>query len=352
MFGFVLGTVALPSMATGSQVTLQVAPTGNQLITDEERIYANVYNQVSPSVVSINISSRNSATNTFDPESLGTGFVIDQQGHIVTNFHVVDQGDRIEVNFIDGTITRAEVVGLDADSDLAVIKVDLPAAQLKPVVFDNSDELIIGQRTLAIGSPFGERWTLTSGIISALGRQIEGLGGYSIGAVIQTDAAINPGNSGGPLLNLEGNVIGVNSQIISRTRSNSGISFAIPSNLVLRVARELIEKGSVAYSFLGITSRSGDVDLNLIEQYGLPNNTRGVVVAGTTPGGPAATAGLQSLTNNSVDIITAINGQSVTSFSTLISYLSINTSPGETVNLTVLRDGQLVNVPLTLGTRR
>ena len=184
----------------------------------------------------------------------GTGFVIDTDGHIVTNNHVVDGADLIEVNFHDGTILEGTVVGLDPDSDIAVLKVDRPASELQPVTFGDSDSLFIGETTLAIGSPFGQRWTLTTGIVSALGRTIQGLDQYSVGSVIQTDAAINPGNSGGPLLDLDGEVVGMNSQIASQSRSNAGIAFSIPSNLVKRVAQQLIDNGQVNYSYLGISS--------------------------------------------------------------------------------------------------
>ena len=285
----------------------------------------------------------------------GTGFVIDQQGHIVTNNHVVDGADKdgIQVNFLDGSIVRGQVVGLDPDSDLAVLKVDMPAERLTPVQLGNSDSLFIGETTLAIGSPFGQRWTLTSGIISALDRTITGLTNFSVGAVIQTDAAINPGNSGGPLLNLQGEVIGVNSQILSESRSNSGVGFAIPSNLVKRVANELIANGQVNYSYLGISSISDErgVTIDMIEAYNLPNNLRGVVISDIVPNGPADNAGIRGATNRSVDVITAIDNVPVSGMSSLVSYLANYTQPGQTVNLTVYRDGQSVNIPLVLGER-
>jgi S1-C subfamily serine protease len=349
VLGFALGTAVAPGKAETNTVELLVAQTGNQFVTDDEGIFSEVYNRVSPSVVSINIATRHAGTDVFVPESLGTGFVIDKQGYIVTNYHVVEGADRIEVNFFDGTITRAEVIGTDPDSDLAVIKVDLAGERLNPVTFADSDTLLIGQRALAIGSPFGERWTLTSGIISALDRKIDGLGGFSIGAVIQTDAAINPGNSGGPLLNLQGQVIGVNSQIISETRSNSGVGFAIPSNLVQHAVSEMIETGSVNYSYIGITG--DDINLDIMEAYKLPDNLRGVVVAQVLPNTPAANAGLLSSSDAKVDVITAIDGKPVTSFSTLIAYLASNTIPGQQVKLTVLRDGQEMSMLVTLGER-
>lgn len=253
-------------------------------------------------------------------------------------------------------------MGLDPDSDLAVLKVDMPADRLFPATIGDSDQLFIGQTVLAIGSPFNQRWTMTSGIVSALGRTIQGLTQFTVGGVIQTDTAINPGNSGGPLLNLRGEVIGVNSQIISQTRSNSGIGFAVPSNLVKRVANELVANGRVNYSYLGISSNSeGGITLRMIEALGIPNNMRGVVVETVTEGGPAAQAGLRGASNprsvrgqrvnTSVDIITAIDGQPVHDMSALVSYLAGNTRPGQTVNLTVWRNGQTINIPVVLGAR-
>jgi S1-C subfamily serine protease len=366
--GFLIGTSAV-SMRAGAVFhstlnEIQAQNTPNTPVLDSERIYSDIYNRVSPSVVSINVVARVNGGGSFGDQlaqGTGTGFVIDQNGDIVTNNHVVEGATRIEVNFFDGTIARGEVVGLDPDSDLAVVKVDLPAEQLHPVTFANSDEIYIGQSTVAIGSPFGQRWTMTTGIVSARDRTIEGLAGYSIGSVIQTDAAINPGNSGGPLLDLEGRVIGVNSQIMSQSRSNSGVGFAIPSNLVQRVADQLINNGRVNYSYLGISSRQNDVDLSLIEAMNLPNNTRGVVVLGVEPNGPAEQAGLQNASDPTaidgiqvpthVDIITAIDGQPVTGFNALIAYLAGNTSPNQTVTLSVLRDGQTVQLPVTLGER-
>jgi len=213
IFGFVLGSSVMSASASTAPLAVQQAATVQPSTpsTDSEKAFSNIYNAVSPSVVSINVSGTSSDGSQF--QAAGTGFVIDNQGHIVTNDHVVDSTSSIEVNFLDGTIVKATIVGVDPDSDLAVIKVDLPTNELTPVNMGDSDKLFIGETTLAIGSPFNQRWTLTTGIISALDRTISGQTQYSVGAAIQTDAAINPGNSGGPLLNLNGEVIGVNSQI-------------------------------------------------------------------------------------------------------------------------------------------
>jgi 2-alkenal reductase len=335
LFAFFLGTAVTHSSASEAQ-SVQA-----QSVADMERIFSDIYTRLSPSVVSISVQGEDSS-GFF--EAGGTGFVIDSQGHIVTNAHVAGGAFEIVVNFYDGTIMRAELVGMDLDSDIAVLQVNLPSDQLHPVTFADSDALFIGQTTLAIGSPFGQRWTLTSGIISALERTIQGLSDYSIGSVIQTDAAINPGNSGGPLVNMQGQVIGVNTQIISESRSSAGIGFAIPSNLVQRVANELVETGSVNYSFMGING--DEVTLTAIERLGLPNNLRGVVVRDVTSGGPAFMGGLRS-----ADIITAIDSTPMTGMSSLVAYLASNTRPGQAVNLTVWRDGQLFSTSVTLGER-
>ncbi len=315
-------------------------------------VYTDVYNAVSPSVVAINVIATSSEAGLPGQgnavQGSGSGFVIDTEGHIITNNHVVDGATRIEVNFLDGTLARAEVVGLDPDSDLAVLKVDVPAETLQPVAWGNSDEIVIGEPVIAIGSPFGQRWTLTSGIVSAVDRTIQGLSNFSIGGVIQTDASINPGNSGGPLLDLEGRVIGVNSQIISGTGSSAGVGFAIPSNLTQKVSQTLIEDGFVSYSYLGISG--SDVTLSLIEALNLPNDTRGVVVGDVAPGGPAARGGLQNPGSETVDIdglevpteidiITAINGTPLNGMGALISYLARETAPGDNITLSVLRNG-------------
>ena len=257
------------------------------IVTHPNDVFAEIYQAASPSVVAISVRAEEGAGG-------GSGFVIDRQGHIVTNAHVVDEADEIVVEFLEGTIVRAELVGSDRSSDLAVLKVEVSADELQPISFADSDQLVVGQTVLAIGSPFRQGWTLTSGIISAVDRTIQGLTEFSIGGVIQTDASINPGNSGGPLINLDGEVIGVNSQIISGARSSSGVGFAIPANLTQRVAERLIEAGEMTYSYLGISGF--DVNINAIESLQLPNDFRGVVIREVVDDGPAADAGLREIT--------------------------------------------------------
>jgi len=347
--GIGLGAALFPTPSTSATSGLRLSDQiSGQSLTEIEQAFANVYNNVAPSVVSITVSEQVGARRLANTAT-GSGFVLDTLGHIVTNYHVVQNAARIVVQMFDGTITRAEVVGLDADSDIAVLRINVPRERLRPVTFGNSDTLQIGQMVLALGNPFQNNWTLTSGIVSAVNRRIFGLNSYSVGGVIQTDAAINPGNSGGPLLNLRGEVIGINSQIATETGSNQGVGFAVPSNLVVKVVNSLIETGRMRYSFMGLTSRA--IDIDLIETFNLPNNIRGVAVLDASRGLPAANAGLRPLSSAGVDIITAIDGVPINDFDQLIGWLAINTTPGQTVNLTVYRDGQYFNAPLTLTER-
>ncbi len=354
--GFAAGTAVVSTLAQTQPTPQTVSLTVNQAavpLNEIEKVYADVYASVSPSVVAINV------VGNFESGS-GSGFVIDSDGHIMTNYHVVRGGEQISVNFLDGTIARAELVGIDPASDLAVIQVDLPADRLQPIVFGNSSELVIGQQVLAIGSPFGQRWTMTSGIVSALERSIDALDTqFSTGGVIQTDASINPGNSGGPLLNLRGELVGINAQILSEERANSGVGFAIPSNLAARVAEELVATGFVDYAYMGISGRS--IELIDMEALELPNNTRGVFVSDVLPGTPADEGGLQnplvienpngSFSLESADIITAIDGTELSGMSALIGYLSANNRPGDVVTLDVLRGGEKLSLAVTLGER-
>jgi len=345
----VFGAAVSAPLRIHAQDTVSLPATSDQ--------FATVYTRISPSVVAVAVEKdavvsqaipgMNVPQEQQPQRGLGSGFVLSTEGYILTNDHVVDGATRIEVDFNDGTLARAHVVGTDPDADLAVIQVEnVDAAKLIPVNFANSDDLFIGQTVLAIGSPFGERWTLTSGIVSGKERLIQGLGGYSIGGVIQTDAAINPGNSGGPLLNLNGEVVGVNSQIATTAGSSSGVGFAIPSNLAQRVADDLIDKGFVEYSYMGISG--GDVTLDAIEALKMSNDTRGVLVTDVAAGGPADRAKLQSAVFDSsdthakltsADIITAINDHKLLGMADLISYLASDTKPGDKVTLTVTRNG-------------
>lgn len=311
-----------------------------------------VYENVIQSVVNINVI-------TAAGGGSGSGFVIDTAGHIVTNNHVVEDARFIQVSFHDDTILSAELVGRDPDSDLAVIRVNPSSVNLRPVELADSETVFVGQNVMAIGSPFGQDFTLTTGIVSALDRSLTGEGQFNIPDVIQTDAAINPGNSGGPLLDMNGRVVGVNTAILTRSNSGSGVGFAVPSNQVRRVVPYLISQGQYQHSWLGITGTTLQAEQR--QQMSLSNDVRGVMVASLSGNGPAALAGLRG-TSEAIntpfgalplngDIITAIDGTPVVSMSDLISYLAENTIPGDTVNFRVIRSGQTFDLPVTLAPR-
>ncbi len=315
------------------------ATTITQVDAELQAVLIRLYEQANPSVVHI-----------FSLQGTGTGFVYDEQGHVVTNNHVVADSDVFEVVFADGTRSNAEVVGTDVDSDLAVMRVEDRPASARPLVLGNSRDIQVGQFVVAIGNPFGQQSSMSLGIISGLGRTlrsergVEGsVGFYSLPEVIQTDAPINPGNSGGPLLNLNGEVVGVNSAINSLTGVNSGVGFSIPVNAVRRIIPALIERGAYTYPFMGVGIQS--LNLALQEQLGL-TNTRGALVTNVNPGQPAAEAGLRQ-----GDVIIALDGVEVVDSDALISYLVFETEVGQTIEVTFVRDGETRDLPLTLGER-
>ncbi|MFN2163874.1 MAG: S1C family serine protease [Candidatus Promineifilaceae bacterium] len=314
---------------------------------EHEQAFINVYEMSSPSVVHIGVA-----------DGEGSGFVFDDNGHIVTNNHVVatSTGDII-VRFSDGSQKEAAIVGTAPDSDLAVLKVDASPGELRPLPVGNSNDLRVGQIVVAIGSPFGLENTLTTGIVSGLdrlfpGAQAPGGGTYNIPNIIQTDAAINPGNSGGPLLDLHGNLIGVNTAIESPVRGSSGVGFAVPSNVVAVVIPQLISGGKVATPWLGISGT--ELNGTLAEDLGLDPTTRGIVIGEVIVGGPAAAAGLQAADANGTsagDIIVGVDGNDVRAFDDLLGYIVEETTVGQTINVEVLRDGQVETIPLTLQAR-
>jgi S1-C subfamily serine protease len=286
----------------------------------------------------------------------GSGFIYSEEGHIVTNEHVVEGAERIEVSFTDGTTRNARVVGKDPYTDLAVLKVN--KRDLKALELGNSSNVEVGQRAVAIGNPFGLRGSMTSGIISQKGRTLRTQGGFSTPNVLQTDAAINPGNSGGPLMNVDGKVIGVNTAIESNTGVFSGIGFAIPSNTVRRVVPELIDDGEYSHPWIGVSGI--DVNQEIAEEMELENST-GFMIMVVVSGGPAEAAGLQEGDRNVTidgaeltvggDIITAINDQKIRGISDVLLYLARDAEVGETVQITVIRDGERMEIPLTLQSR-
>ncbi len=341
-----------------------------------QNTFEQIYQKVNPSVVYIQVVEQSTGFsnnggfgfgNQGVQQASGSGFVWDTAGHIVTNNHVVAGATNISVTFSDGTTATAKVVGTDPNSDLAVVQVNVDKSLLKPVTLTDSTQVKVGQLAIAIGNPYGLEGTMTQGIISGLSRSLPvGLDSqtaqtgptYSIPDIIQTDAAINPGNSGGVLVDDQGNVIGVTAAIASGSGSNSGVGFVIPSAIVNKVVPSLIKSGSYPHPWLGISGTTLTPDL--AQAMGLPHNQQGALVGDVTAGGPAAKAGLRGSTQTAVvggqqaavggDVITAINGQPVKSFEDMASYLFDNTQAGQTITLTILRNGRSQQVKVTLGT--
>jgi S1-C subfamily serine protease len=342
---------------TATPVVVVVTPTPLTVVQApaidvEEQLVTNLYARVSPAVVCITASQRFG-------ECIGSGFVIDQQGHIITNNHVAVAEERLLVTLADERTVPAEIVGTDPGSDLAVLKIDVPAEELTVAELGDSATLQVGQRAIAIGNPFGLERTVTTGVISSLGRTLSRSDSdFVIAEVIQTDAAINPGNSGGPLLDSQGKVIGVNSAIVSTSGSSSGVGFAIPVDIVKRVVPELIASGRYRHPWLGVTGRT--ISPEMVEEADLPVET-GVLIFGVEAGSPAEKGGLRGGDRQVVvsgipmaiggDIIVAIDGVQVRRFDDMVNYLASQTSVGDEVTLTVVRDGQKVEVRLTLEER-
>jgi S1-C subfamily serine protease len=352
-----LTPLSQPTPVLHTQTNPPLLPTQADPAEQDSTLEA-LYQLVLPGVVAIRAGS-----------SLGSGFVFDSEGHVITNQHVVEGSSEVEVDFTSGFKVHGTVIGSDTDADVAVIQVNAPAEEIHPLAIGDSNTLGVGEQVVAIGNPFGLSGTMTLGIVSGLGRtQVASVspegGHFSTADIIQTDAAINPGNSGGPLFNLNGEVVGINQSIRTETFNdatgnavNSGVGFSISINLVKRLVPFLIRDGKYEYPYLGVSSGS-DLGLAEIEALGL-NTYTGAYVISVTPGGPADQAGIRagdkptsiSGLNAGGDIITAFDGQPVHTFDQLLSYLTLTKSPGETAVLTVLRDGQPMDITVTLGKR-
>jgi putative serine protease PepD len=320
-----------------------------------------VYERTHQGVVEITVSSSSPTPlgGSQESQAQGSGFVYDRQGHVVTNEHVVDGADTLNVTFSNGATYKARVVGSDPSTDLAVIKVDAPSSVLKPVSVGDSSQVQVGDGVVAIGSPFGLDQTVTAGIVSALHRQMDAPNGFTINDSIQTDAAINHGNSGGPLLNLRGQVIGVNAQIEtsenSQTSDNAGVGFAIPSNTVKAIANQLIANGNVEHAYLGVGVQ--EVPASVASQL---NEASGVAITGVRPGTPAESANLKASTGTQRiagtayptggDVITEVDGTKVESSAELQGAIYAK-RPGDKVTLTVTRAGNTRSVTVTLAKR-
>ena len=321
-----------------------------EIIQNWENQMMNIYNTSLPSVVQINTTVMGSIG------GYGTGFIWDDKGHVITNYHVIRNSNEIKLTFSDLYEYDAELVGYDIDSDVAVLKLLDSKSDITPITIGNSNFIFPGQLTLALGNPFGEAFTMTTGIISATGRAIDsGFTNFQIPDVIQTDAAINPGNSGGPLLNIKGEVIGINTQIKSETRQNSGVGFAVPINLVKKVVKSLIEKNSHKYAYLGISAI--DVNKFIRERNNIPNTVQGALIINIQNNGPAEEYGLLGDSGNNLnplydgDIITGIDETKIRSMNELVRYLALNKNPGDESILRIFRDGKEQVKQITFGFR-
>jgi S1-C subfamily serine protease len=309
--------------------------------------WSTIYDQLNDSVVLIQTDL-----------GLGSGFVYDLKGHIITNHHVIDGAEVIQVTFLDGNVSSASVVGMDVYSDIAVIKVNSEVTTLRPVILGSSSELNVGEPVAALGNPFGLSDTLTVGVVSSLERTLNAFGGYVIIDIIQIDAAVNPGNSGGPLVNLKGQVMGVNTAIQSETGTFTGIGFAIPSDTIKREIDDLIETGGYKHPWLGVSAL--EVNIAIADAVGL-EKPQGIIVMNVTSGSPADLAGLRGVTETVIvddqevpvggDVITEVNGVHVITLDDLVVYMERNTHPGDSVVIRIIRDRQELDLTVVLGER-
>ena len=294
-----------------------------------------------------------------DRKPVGSGFVYDILGHTITNAHVIENATKVTVTFLDGNQYNAEIIGADKFTDIAVIKVNEKPRLLHPLDIGDSSDLLVGEQVAAIGNPFGLSGSMTSGIVSQLGRLMYSPDpGFSIPDVIQTDAAINPGNSGGPLLNMKGEVIGINTAIRSSTGEFTGVGFAVPSNTIKKIVPSLIEEGKYHHPWMGITGIDIDPDLAKIRELG---NAKGFLVVTVIDGHPADDAGLQGVSKTveidgkeypiDGDIIISVDGKEVRKINDLLVHLQREKSVGDEMILGVMRDGDLLHLTLTLGER-
>lgn len=315
-----------------------------------------IFEMSEPGVVQIEV--RRPAQIVSPGGGVGSGFVYDTLGHVITNAHVVRNAERISVTFLDGRSYEASLIGADADTDVAVLRVEASRSVLHPLAVASSSDLKIGQEVAAIGNPFGLSGSMTSGIVSQMGRLLPQSSGFSIPDVIQTDAAINPGNSGGPLLNMQGHVIGINTAIQSATGEFTGIGFAVPSDTLKKIVPVLIREGSYEHPWIGV--RGSDIGSEYAAVLGLAD-ARGFVVLDVVPGSPAAKAGLEGATGTVTregrefrvggDVILSVDGMDVRKIDDILIHLQREKEVGDTMTLGVLRDGRSVAMDVLLEGR-
>jgi S1-C subfamily serine protease len=357
-------TSAEPTQA--SSISFKRPPSSSTtVIVPQEELVVEIYQRVSPSVVNITstVITEDFFFRPVPQQGTGSGFVIDQQGHILTNHHVIEGATSIEVTFSDDTVVPATVIGTDPSVDLAVVKVNVPTEKLMPVPLGDSETLKPGQLAIAIGNPFGLERTITTGVISAINRSLQAENGRPIWGIIQTDAAVNPGNSGGPLLNSQGHVIGVNTAIIGPSGGSVGVGFAVPVNTVKRVVPSLIQYGRFPHPWLGVGGDALTPGLaRRFQQSGINLGAeRGILITQVLASGPAGRAGMRGGTRAVVvgnrryviggDIITAINGAPVKTMEEMIGYLDNHVSVGQAIEVTAIRDGRQINLQVQVGER-
>ena len=326
------------------------------LSTKKNLTLVELFEKSEEGVVKIRTDSVDSFTGT---GGVGSGFVYDILGHIITNAHVVDGGDKITVTFLDGSQYNSEIIGVDRFTDIAVIKVNEKPRLLHPLTVGDSSSLKVGEEVAAIGNPFGLAGSMTSGIVSQIGRLLPSQDtGFSIPDVIQTDAAINPGNSGGPLLNMRGEVVGINTAIQSSIGEFSGVGFAVPSNTISKIVPTLIEEGKYAHPWIGIIGK--DIDPDLAKVRGL-NDAKGFLILNVIEGSPAEKAGLKGMSEISEidgdeypvdgDIVISVDGKEVRKISDILIHLQREKTVGDEMVLGVLRDGEFMHITLELVER-
>ncbi len=362
--GIVFGIFVLLNSMPEAQDGELIVSNGNHLetvgeITSIEKAsnfsLTEIFERTEGSVVQVNIRSDNAINNR---GNMGSGFVYKDDGYIITNHHVVDDAERVTVTFLDGESYIAKIIGTDADLDIAVLKVEIGSTYLQPIPIGDSSHLKVGEPIAAIGNPFGLSGSMTSGIISQIGRLLPQDSGYSIPDVIQTDAAINPGNSGGPLLNMKGEVVGMNTAIQSATGEFTGVGFAVPSNTIKKVVPVLIRDGIFHHPWMGISGSDVDPDLAKIREL---NSSKGFLIATVIEGSPADAAGLQGVTITKEidgreypldgDIIIKIDDIVVRKISDILIHLQREKSIGDELIMTVNRDGTMIEAVLVLGER-
>ena len=362
--GIVFGIFVLLNSMPEAQDGQLIVSNGNHLetvgeITSIEKAsnfsLTEIFERTEESVVQVNIRSDNAINNR---GNMGSGFVYKDDGYIITNHHVVDNAERVTITFLDGESYIAKIIGTDADLDIAVLKVEIGSTYLQPIPIGDSSHLKVGEPIAAIGNPFGLSGSMTSGIISQIGRLLPQDSGYSIPDVIQTDAAINPGNSGGPLLNMKGEVVGMNTAIQSATGEFTGVGFAVPSNTIKKVVPVLIRDGIFHHPWMGISGSDVDPDLAKIREL---NSSKGFLIATVIEGSPADAAGLQGVTITKEidgreypldgDIIIKIDDVVVRKISDILIHLQREKSIGDELIMTVNRDGTMIEAVLVLGER-